>query len=135
MGLAERRAAEKFKTDDYPAWKTRIDEAAGFDVPVEVSWDELAAVDYASSYGTFFPKVYFQPMVEALAAVTIDDMGKTALRDGLRKIVVRNSDQYSSTTGFAFEDGVLTIDHRSYSNIDDGEERAKGLQRLLEAGL
>src|SRR5215831_7783271 len=135
MGLAERRAAEKFKTDDYPAWKTRIDEAAGFDVLVEVAWDELAAVDYASSYAAFFPKVYFQPMVEALSAITIDDMGRTALRDGLKKIVVRNTEQYSSTSGFAFEGGVLTVDHRSYSNVDDGAERAQGLQRILEAGL
>ena len=135
MGLAERRAAEQFKTGDYPAWKARIDEAAGFDVPVEVAWDELAVVDYAKDYATFFPKVYFQPMVDALAAITIDDMGKTALRDGLKKIVVRNSDQYSSEAGFAFEDGVLTIDHRSNSNVDYSDERAKGLQHILEAGL
>jgi hypothetical protein len=135
MGLAERRAAEKFKTDDYPAWKARIDEAAGFDVPLDVSWDELAVVDYASSYAAFFPKVYFQPMVDALAAITIDDMGKTALRGGLKKIVVRNTEQYSSTTGFAFEGGVLTVDHRPNSNVDDGAERAKGLQHILEAGL
>jgi hypothetical protein len=135
MGLAERRAVEQFKTDDYPNWKARIDEVAGFDVPVEVAWDELAVVDYASNYATFFPKVYFQPAVDALAAITIDEMGRTALRDGLKKIVVRNTEQYSSTSGFAFEGGVLTIDHRPYSNLDDGTERAKGLQRILESGL
>jgi hypothetical protein len=74
-------------------------------------------------------------MVDALAAVAIDEMGKSALRDGLKKVVVRNTEQYSSTSGFAFEGGVLTIDHRSYSNVDDGVERAKGLQQLLESGL
>src|SRR5215471_493298 len=135
MGLAERRAAEQFKTGDYPAWKARIDEAAGFDVPVEVAWDELAVVDYAKDYATFFPKVYFQPMVDALAAITIDDMGRTALRDGLKKVVVRNTEQYSSTSGFAFEGGVLTIDHKPYTNVDYGTERADGLQKLLESGL
>ena len=135
MGLAERRAAEQFKNNDFPAWKARIDEAAGFDVAVDVRWDELAADEYASSYPTFFPKVYFQPMVDALAAITIDDMGRDALRDGLKKVVVRNTEQYASSNGFAFEDGVLTIDHRSYTNVDDGAERAKGLQKLLESGL
>src|SRR5215471_2575918 len=135
MGLAERRAVERFKNDDYPGWKARIDQASGFDVPVEVAWEELAAVDSASSYATFFPKVYFQPMVDALTAITIDEMGRTALRDGLRRIVVRNSDQYGSTSGFSFEDGVLTIDHRPNVNVDDGEERTKGMQRLLESGL
>lgn len=135
MGLAERRAAERFKTDDYPAWKTRIDEAAGFDVPVDVAWDELAAADYADSYAAFFPKVYFEPMVDALAGITIDDMGKDALREGLKKVVVRNTGQYSSTSGFTFEGGVLTIDHMPYSNVDYGQERAEGLRKLLESGL
>jgi hypothetical protein len=135
MGLAERRAAERFRNDDYPGWKAKIDAAAGFDVPVEVAWDELAAADYADSYATFFPKVYFQPMVDALTGVAIDDMGKSALRDGLKKIVVRNTAQYSSTSGFTFEGGVLTVDHLPYSNVDYGEERAQGLQKLLESGL
>ena len=33
MGLAERRGAEQFKNNDYPGWKSRIDAAAGFEVP------------------------------------------------------------------------------------------------------
>jgi hypothetical protein len=135
MGLAERRAAERFKNDDYPAWKEKIDTAAGFDVPVEVKWDELAAADYADSYASWFPKVYFQPMVEALSGIAIDQMGKDALRDGLKRIVVRNSEQYASTSGFAFDGGILTVDHKPYANVDYGTERAEGLQKLLEAGL
>jgi hypothetical protein len=135
MGLAERRAVERFRSDDYPGWKAKIDQVVGFDLPVEVAWEELAAEDYASSYGSFFPKVYFQPMVDALTAVAVDEMGKSAVRDGLKKIVVRNTDQYSSTRGFAFEGGVLTIDHKPCTNVDDGVERAKGLQQILESGL
>jgi len=104
-------------------------------VPVEVTWEELAAEEYAGSYGTFFPKVYFGPLVEALTAITVDEIGRSAVRGGLSKIVVRNTDQYSSTRGFAFDEGVLTIDHKPHTNVDDGDERAKGLQKLLEAGL
>jgi hypothetical protein len=62
MGLAERRGVERFKNDDYPGWKSRIDEAVGFEVPV-------------------------------------------------------------------------TFDHKPHTNIDYGEERAKGLQQALESGL
>jgi hypothetical protein len=133
--LAERRAVERFRGDDYPDWKAKIDRTTGFEVPVDVAWDELAVAEYSSSYATFFPKVYFQPLVDALSAITIDEIGRSAVRDGLRKIVVRNTDQYSSTSGFAFQDGVLTIDHKPHTNVDDGEERAKGLQRMLESGL
>jgi len=135
MGLAERRGVERFKNDDYPGWKSRIDEAAGFEVPVEVAWEELAVADYASSYAHFFPKVYFQPLVDALHAVTIDDLGQNALREGLAKIVIRNAGEFYSTSGISFTDGVLTFDHKPHTNIDDGQERAKGLQQVLESGL
>jgi hypothetical protein len=135
MGLAERRAVERFKTDDYPAWKSKIDKATGFAVPVEVTWDELAENDFASSYAEFFPKVYFQPLVDALNAITFDEIGKGAVRDGLKKIVIRNSDQFYSTRGFTFAEGVLTIDHKPATNVDDTDERTKGLHQLLESGL
>jgi hypothetical protein len=135
MGLAERRGAERFKNDDYPGWKAQIDRAAGFEVPVEVEWQELAVADYADSYAEFFPQVYFQPLVDALSAVTADDLGKDALSAGLSKIVIRNTDQFYSTAGISFTDGVLTFDHKPHTNVGYGEERAKGLQRALEAGL
>ncbi|GAA4724282.1 hypothetical protein [Phytohabitans rumicis] len=135
MGLAERRAAEQFKTEEFPGWQRQIDEAAGFEVPVEVEWAELAVDDYASRYTEFFPKVYFQPLVRALAAITIDDMGKDALKDSLTKIVIRNTDAYASDTGFSFTGGVLTIDHRPATNLDHDDDRAKWLQELLESAL
>ncbi len=135
MGLAERRAAEKFRVDEYPGWKSKLDQAAGCEVPVEVAWPELAVDGFAPDYPEFFAKVYFQPLVTALAGVTIDDMGRDALRAGLKKIIVCNSGQHAGTGGFAFVDGVLTVDHRSDANIDYGDERARQLQQLLESGL
>jgi hypothetical protein len=77
--------------------------------------------------------VYFQPLVAALTAITVDDIGKTAVREGLKKIIVRNTDKYVSTTGFTFADGVLTLDHKPHTNIDDVDQRAKGLQQMLES--
>ena len=135
MGLAERRAVEQFKSDDYPQWKAKIDQASGFEMPVEVAWDELAVEEYAASYASFFPQVYFQPLLDALTAITVDEIGKSALRQGLKKIIIRNTGEYHSYRGFAFDEGVLTIDHQPHSNVDDGAERAKGLQQLLESGL
>lgn len=135
MGLAERRAAERFKNEEFALWKTRIDGAAGFDVPVEVAWDELSVADYADSYAEFFPKVYFQPLVDALSAITVDDLGREALRDGLTRIVIKNSGVFYNASGFTFKSGVLSMDHQPHSNVDYGDERAKGLQKLLEADL
>jgi hypothetical protein len=135
MGLAERRSVLRFENDDYPAFKARIDEVAGFEVHIEVAWDELAAEDYADSYAQFFPMVYFEPLISALSAVCIDDLGKNALRDGLSKIIVRNTDEHSSESGISFTDGVLTFDHKPQTNVDYGADRAKALQHALEKGL
>ncbi|MEY9895635.1 hypothetical protein ABIA35_009652 [Catenulispora sp. MAP12-49] len=135
MGLAERRSAERFKNEDYPGWKSRIDEAAGFEITIDVAWDELAVPDYADSYAEYFPAVYFQPLLDALGSIGADDMGKDALREGVSKVVVKNSGQYFSPTGFTFADGVLTLDHMSDSNTHHVEERTKAIQALLEAGL
>ncbi|WP_157876553.1 hypothetical protein [Streptomyces graminilatus] len=135
MGLAERRSVERFKNDDYPGWKSRIDEAAGFEVPIEVEWQELAVADYADSYAEYFPQVYFQPLVDALSAVGVDDMGKDALREGVSKVVIKNSGTFFSPSGISFADGVLTFDHMSESNTHHGEERTKRLQDVLESGL
>ncbi|MFC1408183.1 hypothetical protein ACEZCY_02685 [Streptacidiphilus sp. N1-12] len=135
MGLAERRAVEQFKNDDYPGWKSRIDEAAGFEVPIEVEWQELAVADYADRYVDYFPQVYFQPLADALSVIGADDMGRDALREGVTKVVVRNSGQFSSTTGITFVDGVLTFDHMSDTNTHHVEERTKHLQTILESAL
>jgi hypothetical protein len=135
MGLAERRAVEQFKTERFPEWAASIAEAAGFDVPVEVAWQELAVADYADSYPEFFAEVYFRPLVEALRAVTVDEIGRGAARAGLSAIEVKNSGVYYSSSGFSFVDGVLTVDHQPHANIGDAAERAKALQRILESGL
>ncbi|HET9169114.1 MAG TPA: hypothetical protein VFN97_06745 [Actinospica sp.] len=135
MGLAERRSAERFKNEDYPGWKSRIDEAAGFDVQIEVAWDELAVADYADSYAEYFPAVYFQPLLDALAAIGADDMGKQALREGLAKVVIHNSDEYFSPSGITFTGGVLDFDHKSESNTHHVDERTKAIQSLLESAL
>ncbi len=135
MGLAERRSAERFKNEDYPGWKSRIDEAAGFEVPIEVDWQELAVPDYADSYAEYFPQVYFQPLVDALGAIGADDMGKEALRAGVSKIIVRNTGEYFSPSGITFTDGVLTFDHKSDTNTHHTEERTKHILATLEAAL
>jgi hypothetical protein len=103
MGLAERRAIARFKTEEYPGWQARIEQAARFAVPVEVVWEELAV--------------------------------PAAARDGIKKIIVRNTGEFYSTNGFAFADGVLTLDHQPNTNVDYADERAKDLTQLLEAGL
>ncbi len=131
MGLQERRAIKEFQDNQYPGIKQDLDSAAGFDVNMEINWDELQAEDYSHLYNEGFLKVYFIPLVEAFKAICIDDMGKEALKAGLKKVIVRNS----GTTNISFENGVVTMDHHPVANLDYWEDRKKDLQTKLEKAL
>lgn len=131
MGLAERRAVKAFQDNKFPKIKEELVKAAGFEVPLEVEWESLAVEDYADSYEDFFVKVYFKPLTEALKAITFDDMGRDAVREGLKKIVIRHSGKREAT----FTSGVLTLDYAPNINVDYWEDRRNEWQKLLEKGL
>jgi hypothetical protein len=136
MGLAERRAAKEFETKRFPQFKKDIAEAAGFDVPVTVHWDTLAKEGESHLYDECWPKVYFEPLITALKGITIDDMGKEALKAGLKKIEIQNRSGTSSGSYMAnFSDGTLLLDHEPHSNVDYGQERADAIRQLLESKL
>ncbi len=136
MGLAERRAAKEFETNKFPDLKKQVGSAAGFDVPIEVDWESLAVNDYAHMYDEAWTKVYFTPLVDAFKNITIDKMGKEALKGALKKIVLKNRGGHYSAPGcYDFANGVLTVDHEPVSNVDDVNSRATELQKMLEAKL
>ena len=62
---------------------------------------------------------------------SIDDMGRDALKDGLKKVIFR----HSGTNELSFQDGIVTLDHSPISNLDYWEDRKKTLQQALEKGL
>ena len=131
MGLAERRAVKSFQDTKYPKLKAEIDQAAGFEVEIEVKWDTLAVEDYAELYEDAFPKVYFRPLIDAIKAVCVDDLGKEALKEGLKKITIA-SEARSEVT---FQFGILAISYNAISNLDYGADRKAEIQKVLEKGL
>ncbi|SEN10944.1 hypothetical protein SAMN05444354_1315 [Stigmatella aurantiaca] len=136
MGLAERRAAKEFETKRFPQFKKDIDAAAGFDVPVTVHWDTLALEEQTHLYDECWPKVYFEPLIAALKAITVDDMGKEALKGGLKKIEIQNRTDISYGDRMAaFEGGTLVLDHKPHTNVDDIQQRTDGIRKLLESKL
>jgi hypothetical protein len=131
MGLAERRAIKAFTEGSFLKFKQEIDTVAGFEVPIEVNWDSLASEGYGELYEKAFYKVYFQPLIEALKAIAIDDLGRDALKEGLKKIAIEDS----GSSYPAFEFGVLTLRYYAVSNLDDWMDRKKSIQTALEKGL
>ena len=136
MGLTERRALKSFQETQFPELKRAIEQAAGFAVPVEVSWDSLAKDDMSHLYAEAFPKVYFAPIIDALKSVCTDDMGRDALKKSLKKVVICNTAGHSSSNrAISFEAGVLTVDHDPVCNINYGNERLEAIVKILEKAL
>lgn len=131
MGLAEKRwAAEKKKTDE-PALVSQIKATLGFDVPVEIDWDgfsqDLNDVGYIAheSYGV-------QNLVKALGTITVDDLGKEAIKGALKKIQIQAAKP--GDTSFSFEAGVI-VWKAYFGSSSDGYIYADAMQKKLEAAL
>jgi hypothetical protein len=132
MGLLEKRALKAFQDDAYKKLTSEINAVAGFNVEFEVKWETLALEEQSHLYEDSFPKVYFTPIINAFKEITADDMGKEALKETLKKIVIKNVDQiYYGDRCYFFEKGVLTIDHMPTTNIDNIQERTEGLTKIL----
>jgi hypothetical protein len=65
-----------------------------------------------------FHKVYFTPLINAIKEIAADDMGKEALREALKKVVIKNEGGiYYASGAYLFNGGVLTIDHPPMKNL------------------
>src|SRR5215831_3335012 len=129
MGLAERRKIKELQDTTFPARTKEIEEICGKAVPYEVDWESLA--DDMEGLN-FIDNISCHRLNMALRMICLDDMGKQAVRDGLKLVRLKNVKGASST--IAFKDGTLEM-HCDYavgagSIISDGE-----IRQVLENGL
>ena len=139
--LADRRVIAAYRQDKWPAIEKSIQDAAGFAVPVEVDWTTLAAPGDAAYYNDdeYFGRTIFQPLAQALRGIARDDMGRDALREKLQRIrVVYDANTAPASNypnGLSFENGVLAVNWRPFSNTAEYEPRVEALLQLLESKL
>ena len=141
IGLAERRAITAYRQDKWPPIEAAIRKAAGFDVPIDVEWDQLTIPGGASYYADeeYYGKTIFQPLVTALNSITADKIGRDALKATLQRIHVRYDEKTAPASnysnGLSLEDGVLDINWRPFSNTAQVEDRTKALTQIMEKNL
>ncbi len=139
--LAERRAISGYQQTLFPVQVKSIQAAAGFEVPVEPKWETLTLAGQTESIkeSWYLTDVYVTPLVVALTKVASDDMGKSALKAKLKKIVFAYNEATAPASAFekglSFEDGVLTLNFKPGVNADQIEARAKAIQEFLEGKL
>lgn len=130
MGLAERRKIKEIQDDVLPGRMKEIEEICGKPIAYEVDWDSLA--DDAPGLN-FLDNISCHRLNMALRTICIDDMGKEAVREGLKLIKLKNVAD-AVARHISFHDGVLEM-HCAYAlgtsgMIGDGEIRDALLAKL-----
>ncbi|QCW05070.1 hypothetical protein [Natrinema pallidum] len=134
MNLKNKRKVKQFEEEELPSLKESMDDAAGFEVDLDIEWESL--IDERVNDDLWFEgwtKVYFQPTIDAFEAICSDELGREALQADLESIVFRN--EAGMTGDISYEDGVLTVDKEPCTNMDKVDERTESIVTLLESNL
>jgi hypothetical protein len=130
MGLNERRKIKELQEVTFPGRVIEIEEICGQAIPYEVDWDSLSDDLEALN---FIDNISCHRLNMALRVICQDDLGKEAVREGLRLIKLKNVKDKSAMS-LTFNDGVLEM-HCAYAlrtdgMFSDGEIRELLIQKL-----
>ncbi len=130
MGLNERRKIKELQDNTFPGRVKDIEEICGKAIPYEVDWDSFSDDLEALN---FVDNISCHRLNMALRTICHDEMGKEAVRDGLKLVKLKNVKDPAAKL-IAFSEGVLEM-HCPYAQgasamFSDGE-----IRQLLEKGL
>lgn len=112
LGLADRRALKEFQDNYYPGWLKEFHAAAGTKIAVDVNWESLffqvpEDMD-RESLTNLWKNNFFEPLTVAFKALTTDEMGKKAVKDGIKKITI-NGAEANSASHSKLENGTFAV--------------------------
>jgi hypothetical protein len=130
MGLNESRKMKELRETTLPARMKEIEEICGVPIPYDVDWQSLSS-DLEGL--NFLDNLSCHRVNMALRVICQDDMGKEAVRGGLKTIRLKNV-KSKNEMKITFEGGVLEM-HCAYAlrtdgMFSDGDIRAKMMERL-----
>ncbi len=137
--LAEKRIVEGFKTSQFTEFQKQIEGIVGMSVEFDIAWDDFCSQIEGMSYpaeamSEYMAGMFFHPMINAFKSICSDDMGKTALKESLKKIQILNSGNYYSDSGVTYDSGVLRLDFK-YTNVDQVADRETAIRTKIESAL
>ncbi len=132
MGLTERRAVQTLKETDFKAFEAfeaKMKTICGFDIKLNFDFAALEAhpdcvriIERKSHHSYMFERVE-----NAFTALCADDMGKTAVREKIKEVVM-----LPKAGEMSFAGGVFTIQNDLTGN---GAYDADSIQKELEKNL
>lgn len=126
MGLSERRKINELQEKTFPARVKEIEEICGAPIPYEVDWESLS--DDMEGLN-FIDNLSCHRLNMALRVICQDEMGKEAVREGLKKIKLKNV-RSRAEMSMSFEGGVLEM-HCAYALRTEGMFSDTEIRKLL----
>jgi hypothetical protein len=126
MGLNERRKIKELQDVTFPGRVKEIEEISGKAIPYEVDWDSLA--DDAEGLN-FIDNLSCHRLNMALRVICQDEMGKEAVREGLKTIKLKNVKDKAAMK-ISFDGGILEM-HCAYALRTDGMYSDNAIRELL----
>ena len=130
MGLNERRKIKELQETTFPGRVREIEEICGRAISYDVDWDSLA--DNAEALN-FIDNISCHRLNMALRTICQDEMGKEAVRNGLKSIKLKNVNEKSSMR-INFQDGVLEMEC-AYALRTDGMFSDSEIYQVLVKNL
>jgi hypothetical protein len=129
VGLNERRKIKELQEETLPGRVKEIAEICGAPIQYEVDWATFE--DYESL--NFMDNLSCHRLNMALRGICQDDMGKQAVREGLKLVKLANAKDKAGMK-MTFTGGVLEM-HCAYALHADGMYSDNEIQKLLEDKL
>ena len=126
MGLNERRKIKELQDNVLPGRVKEIEEICGAPIPYEVDWDSLS--DDMEGLN-FMDNLSCHRLNMALRMLCQDDMGKEAVREGLKLVKLKNV-KTKEEVAMTFAGGVLEM-HCAYALRTDGMISDNDIYHLL----
>src|SRR5262245_49759620 len=130
MGLNEKRKMKELQDVTFPGRVKEIEEICGVGIPYEVDWESLADDMEALN---FIDNLSCHRFNMALRMICQDDLGKSAIRDSLKKIKLKNV-KTKENMKISFDGGVLEM-HCAYALRTDGMFDDGTIRKLIEERL
>ena len=126
MGLNERRKIKELQDITFPGRVKEIADICGKPISYDVDWESLA--DDAEALN-FIDNLSCHRLNMALRVICQDDMGKEAVREGLKSIKLKNVNDKAAMK-MTFDGGVLEM-YCAYALRTDGMYSDNEIRELL----
>jgi len=130
MGLIERRKMKELQEQTLPGRVKEIEEICGAPIPYEVDWDSFADDIEGLNY---LDNISCHRLNMALRVICQDELGKSAIRDSLKQVKLKNVKD-KSRRRIAFEKGILEM-QVAYALGSNGMYSDGDIRQVLEKNL